>query len=569
MALNPRRAADSVQQQDASSFPYHPLVYHLDLSILTYHLYAQSIVWPFDPYYEDLPTEWERVGFMQAVRAWAKRTGDEQAARQAGPEAYRGPGVLNGFPDNPLHDPIVYRYDRLHPLSSSVTNAGPPPDGQWVEYLTPSQITNKIREVYVCYQQAGKPEGTVDFKLIAHASNAAAPNPGDLLLSFEGVTGDKGEPGQPGSQSLMGFVLLRRRLDKDAFDIHIAFRGSRSGDAKRAALLALSTELASGNPDWITDLGTRMIDAGHISQIGEVRRGFARTVGSIYPQVFRCLKEIASLTGGGPDRIFVTGHSLGGALAQHFASAMLLGELYGPNGKGPKMPPELRNWPWMQLKLITFGAPRAGDTDWARTLTTAALHSDFWDTNDDLLYDGAALQVTDPSIVPRLTDNTQPAGFRVLLPGDLITSRLAGGKHVGKTIYLEDPPSIPSTDDHEPKVIRDHMLASLRDPGIPPTAWLYHDMVELNPQRDTARRGSVEEYRKLQDTVQNYFRTRNLWFDQQAFQSDAEQFNGLLGSAPTGPLPAGPALPEFPEVPDVPGLPDVPGIPGLPGLPRP
>ena len=36
-------------EKDLGSFPYHPLVYHLDLSILAYHLYGQSLVWPFDP----------------------------------------------------------------------------------------------------------------------------------------------------------------------------------------------------------------------------------------------------------------------------------------------------------------------------------------------------------------------------------------------------------------------------------------------------------------------------------------------------------------------------------------
>jgi hypothetical protein len=29
-----------------SDFPYNPLVYHMDLSILAYQLYAQSLVWP-------------------------------------------------------------------------------------------------------------------------------------------------------------------------------------------------------------------------------------------------------------------------------------------------------------------------------------------------------------------------------------------------------------------------------------------------------------------------------------------------------------------------------------------
>jgi len=56
----------------------------------------------------------------------------------------------------------------------------------------------------------------------------------DVLLVFEGGTGDKGDPGQPSSQSLMGFVLLRHAPTGDHYDVHVTFRGNRSGSAGRA-----------------------------------------------------------------------------------------------------------------------------------------------------------------------------------------------------------------------------------------------------------------------------------------------------------------------------------------------
>lgn len=99
--------------KDLGSFPYHPLVYHLDLSILTYQLYGQSLVWPFDPYYEEM--EDGRDAFMSQVQAWTKIHGADQLQRAAGLDAYRGPGVLGGFANNPHHDPIIYNYSRLHP----------------------------------------------------------------------------------------------------------------------------------------------------------------------------------------------------------------------------------------------------------------------------------------------------------------------------------------------------------------------------------------------------------------------------------------------------------------------
>lgn len=38
---------------DLGTFPYHPLVFELDLAILAYQLHGQSLVWPIDPYCEE------------------------------------------------------------------------------------------------------------------------------------------------------------------------------------------------------------------------------------------------------------------------------------------------------------------------------------------------------------------------------------------------------------------------------------------------------------------------------------------------------------------------------------
>ena len=185
---NSPEAAAAVREQSLGTLPYHPLVYHLDLSILTYQLYSQSLVWPFDPYYEDLD---ERDAFMDDVRAWAAATGEDQVRSDAGLDAYRGPGALSGFADNPSHDPIIYQYSRLHPWSTSITN----PAGRWVEYKTPTQITDQIRDVHVCARTIGADEGTVTLSPVPARRDDAAPGARDVLMAFEGGTGDKGEDG--------------------------------------------------------------------------------------------------------------------------------------------------------------------------------------------------------------------------------------------------------------------------------------------------------------------------------------------------------------------------------------
>ncbi len=508
-----------------SSFPYDPLVYHLDLSILAYQIYGQSLVWPFDPYYEEM--EGRRDQMMKTVHVWAKQKGREQAAAGGGLDSYRGPGALGGFTDNPAHDPILYNYSRIDPWNNSLTNA----NGKWTEYLTPRAITAKIRDAYVCYRPAGGSASSVAIEKISRRQKRSAPGASDTLLAFEGGTGDKGEAGRPASQSLMGFVLIREKPGGD-FDLHIAFRGSRSGSAGRAVLEAFSDGSASGNPDWITDLGYNRLSSGQggavISTIGRVHRGFAQSMRSILPRLMHCLGKAADLkSGASPTNIYVTGHSLGGALAQNFVSALLQGNRYGPNATGSALPARLRGWPWTRVKLVTYGAPRVGDETFARALTATALQSEFFSTEINPI-DTKAIKPDDPTILPRLLDPLRPAGFRVLNSKDPVTTeKVAGGKHVGKTVYVNKPnvrDLLPPPDfsAHEQRQIRDFIVKKLRRSGIPKLAMRYLPMKDVNPGRDAGKKGSPAEMRKLAVAMKKYYAANGIWLDQTGFDRDLE-----------------------------------------------
>lgn len=524
----------SVDQEPVSlengdgDFPYHPLVYHLDLSILAYQLYGQSLVWPFDPYYEEMDNgKGERARTIQNVQSWLKIKGAEQTRNRAGLNAFRGPGVLIGAADNETHDPILYNYSRIDPWSNALTNAA----GTWTEYSTPRKITGQIRDVYVCYRPAGAASSGRSFDRVPDRHNGRTADARDILLAFEGGTGDKGEAGQPASQSLMGFVLARQK-SAGGYDLHIAFRGSRSGSAGRAVREAFSDGGATGNPDWITDLGYNRLTSGegggHISTVGAVHRGFARSMKSILPNLMHCLNKFAGLKKGvSPDNIYVTGHSLGGALAQDFVAAIHLGNQYGPAGTGAKLPASLRQWPWKQIKLVTYGAPRVGDETFARALTVNVLQSEFFSTSMNPL-DRKHLKATDTTILPRLLDPARPAGYRVLNSRDPITSeKVAGGKHVGKTIYVNRP-SVrdvlppPDFSAHEQRQIRDYMIGSLSDQRIPALAMRYRQMDEINPERDEKKKGSPAEMRKLVAAIRTYYTNNGIWFDHAAFERDAE-----------------------------------------------
>jgi hypothetical protein len=193
------------------------------------------------------------------------------------------------------------------------------------------------------------------------------------------------------------------------------------------------------------------------------------------------------------------------------------------------MPDALKSWPWQHLKLVTFSAPRAGDYAWASALSSRALESPFYDPSPLETVDADARLVLDPGIVARLHDAARPAGFRVLISTDPITTTKLGGDgtHVGTTVYVNgtsfiDWVGIVDAVDHEPEQVRAHMLDAMNDARTPPVAWRYHATNAFVPERAAAEQGSPAELEKLAEGVRAYYRARSLWFDEAAFTRDVE-----------------------------------------------
>lgn len=313
--------------------PYDESVFHLDLCILAYQLHTQTLLWPMDPYSEQMarPGTRRRDLFLNRSR---RRFADRRV---------------------PSHlDPILTDVRRLGPVRPCFVK--PERDGTWEVFDAPEAIADRIGSVWVATYRSE------DLVLVSRAPGSGTARP-DQLYCFEGRTGQVWS--RQGHGSYLGYVLVQDVPGTEDYDVHVVFRGSRSGWVVRSAVRGFVA--GQGNPDWTTAMDLwRQVDEPSISATGRSSRGFARSMAATLPNIAKCLDAIERP--GPPRAIHVSGHSLGGALATHFTASMVLAAPEGSARARSVGDAGWRSWPWDNVHLRTYGAPTVGDASFRAAL---------------------------------------------------------------------------------------------------------------------------------------------------------------------------------------------------------
>jgi len=283
---------------------YNDLVYHLDLCTMAYQLYAQSLQWPFDPFYANLDGKYVgnielKSRFLQKVRSLATNATDLQL------------------------DWYNYGYQKLDPTKNALYHEG---NNTWTLFR-PQSLANTIKEVFLVTDPAS-PQASI-------TSPAGAVGQAELYC-FTGSTGLlPAPPPSTGLESLMGFVLH----NPQDHSVHIVIRGTQGGSP-------LYQQFGNKtHPDWASNLSILVAIAAKDPTVA---------------------------------KLYVSGHSLGGALATFCASALTIGQF----GADLRNNPAFTNWQWQNLELITFSSPPVGNYTFVNALNASVKNRRIWISGD-------------------------------------------------------------------------------------------------------------------------------------------------------------------------------------------
>ncbi|MET0406051.1 MAG: hypothetical protein ABW123_26780 [Cystobacter sp.] len=254
----------------------------LEYCRFAYKMYAQSCQFPMDPFYE----------------AWGAGFKLKESARDR---------LMQGIHDSResiqserKFDPLLYHWDRTpHPHKGVVYRGGT--DTQYILFH-PRHLDRRISHAQGFDLIGTKVDRGHQLTPTYTQQNALR------CAYFQGRTGMTQNHPNSGWPSYLGAVLY----DPTARELYIVFRGSRSGDGTRA-LLSAQTK-SRGSPDWVTDMN-------HLKAVQVSKYGGSTLAAGFHYAYESCVTSLKAayqwaVQGTQPQTVYVTGHSLGGALAQ-------------------------------------------------------------------------------------------------------------------------------------------------------------------------------------------------------------------------------------------------------------
>lgn len=266
----------------------------LEYCRFAYKAYAQSCVYPMDPFYES-----HGEGFLQTAR-------DRVMVHVH--------NTLKLDEDTHKFDPVEYNLKRTPNPSEGVVYRGGTGASPYILFQ-PRRLDSEL-----AFAKGVDIDGE---DLEYHALNNATGR--KRVCYFQGRTGMTRSHPKAGWASWLGAVVY----DPDAQTLVIVFRGSRSGAGGRALGQALLQ--SKGSPDWVTDMN-------HLKGVDVDRFDGATLSCGFWFAYESCKKSLESAfyealnNNTQVKEIYFTGHSLGGALAQCAYIDMVGGNLL--SGKG-------------------------------------------------------------------------------------------------------------------------------------------------------------------------------------------------------------------------------------------